>query len=134
MTISALITEAGKKAGLKVQKRCELQQVPYINYSAPFGEFLLKALIQLGSKINTIQPSFAKKPSFHICNTNVGAQKIDVSKMETDEKIIVFIQVDDKNRMFCFFEETFLFDDISMDVAFGILFFTLSNIEINFNN
>lgn len=35
---------------------------------------------------------------------------------------------DDKDEKFYFFEETFLFANISMDVAFEISFITLTNV------
>lgn len=45
---------------------------------------------------------------------------------------IVSFQVDEKDGKFRFFEETFLLVDISINVAFGIPFPTLSNIEVIF--
>lgn len=41
--------------------------------------------------------------------------------------------MDDKDWNSSFFEETFLLTDISMDIAFQILFLTLSNVEVNEN-
>lgn len=42
--------------------------------------------------------------------------------------------MDDKDRSFYFFEETFLPTEISMDVALGISFLILRNVEVNMNN
>lgn len=42
--------------------------------------------------------------------------------------------MEDKDRRSHFFEEIFLLADISMDVTFGMSFFTLSNVEINFTD
>lgn len=42
--------------------------------------------------------------------------------------------IENKDRKCHFFKQTFLFADISMDVVFKILFLTLSNVEIEFNN
>lgn len=47
--------------------------------------------------------------------------------------IIASFQVDDKDGKSCFFQETFLLADVSMDVAFEILFFILSNVKVNSN-
>lgn len=53
-------------------------------------------LINLGSKINAMRPSFAQELSFQVCWTNIGAQKINGSKLETFNIVIAFFLVDDK--------------------------------------
>lgn len=40
--------------------------------------------------------------------------------------------MDNKKRRSGFFEKIFLLDDISIDIALGISFFTLNNVKINF--
>ena len=40
--------------------------------------------------------------------------------------------MEDKKGKSCFFKEIFLFTNISMNIALGMPFFTLSNIEIEF--
>lgn len=42
--------------------------------------------------------------------------------------------MDEKNKKSCFFEETFLLANISMDITYGLLFFILNNIEVNFTD
>lgn len=42
--------------------------------------------------------------------------------------------MDDKEKKSHFFERICLLVDISMDIAFKMLFFTLSNVEVKFNN
>lgn len=54
--------------------------------------------------------------------------------METYKIVIILFQMDDKDTKFCFFQETFLLTDISMDIAFRIFFFMWSNIKVKFNN
>lgn len=81
-----------------------------------------------------MQSSFLEKRGLRICKINVAGQKINGSRLETFVKIIALFQVDDKNIKFCFFEKTFRLANISMDVAFGMPFFILSNVEITFNN
>lgn len=46
---------------------------------------------------------------------------------------MVLFQMNDKDEKFCFFEKTFLFANISIDMIFGIFLLTLSNVETNFN-
>lgn len=81
-----------------------------------------------------MKPSFAMKLGFRICKTDVSAQKIDRSRMETDKMIIALFQVVNKNKNSCFLEETFSMADSSMDVVFRMLFISLSNVEVNLNN
>lgn len=48
--------------------------------------------------------------------------------------VITFLWVDDKNRNSHFLEEAVLLADINMNVGFKILFLTLGNVEVKFNN
>lgn len=48
--------------------------------------------------------------------------------------VITSYLVDEKDKKSRFFKKTFLLADVSMNVALGILFFTLNNIKIHFNN
>lgn len=48
--------------------------------------------------------------------------------------IITLFQVDYKDGKSRFFEQTFPLADININVAFGMLFFTLGNVKANFNN
>lgn len=48
--------------------------------------------------------------------------------------MITLFQVKDKDGMSCFFEETFLLADNNRDIAFGIPFLTLNNVEVNIND
>lgn len=42
--------------------------------------------------------------------------------------------VDNKDKKFRFFEETFLLPNISIDIAVTISYLTLSNVKTNVNN
>lgn len=66
--------------------------------------------------------------------TNVGTQKIDGTTLETFKMVIAGFSVYDKARKFHFFEETFLLADISMDVALGMSFLTLSDVDVFFTD
>lgn len=48
--------------------------------------------------------------------------------------VIVSFSLNDKDRKSRYFEETFLLPHISIDVAFEMLFLTVNNVQINFNN
>lgn len=128
------ITEACNEAGIKVQEDLELQRVLYMHYPAKFNKFFLEVLIDLGSEVNAMQTSFAKKLGLYICKTDVSTQKINGSRPETFGMVIALFQVDDKIGKFCFLEETFLLVEISIDVAFKVLFLIMNKVEVYFNN
>lgn len=48
--------------------------------------------------------------------------------------IIASFLVNDKNEKSWFFEKTFLLADINIDIAFEMLFLTLSNVEVSYTN
>lgn len=64
----------------------------------------------------------------------MNTQKINSSRLKTYDMIIALAQVDHKDEKFRFFEETFLLAYIGLKIAFEILFFILSNIEVKFND
>lgn len=74
------------------------------------------------------------KLGIRICKTNIDAQKIDCSRLEIYEIVIILFQIDKRNEKSSFIEETFSFTDILMNVAFEPLFLILSNVKINFND
>lgn len=65
-------------------------------------------------------------------NTEVKAQKIDSSTLDTLGIKIISFWIDDKVERFQFFEKTFFLANISIDLALRIFFLTLTNAEINF--
>lgn len=131
LATSASGTEASKEAEVQGPK---LQQVPCLHYLAQFSVFSIEVLIDSASEVNAMQSYFAKKLSHCICKTNVGVQKIDSSRLKTFEMVIASFQVNDKDGKSRIFKETFPLAHISMDVAHGMPFLTLSNIQVNFNN
>lgn len=46
--------------------------------------------------------------------------------------VITSFSINNKDEMSSFFEKTFLLADISMNIAFRMIFLTLSNIKVNF--
>ena len=112
-----------------------LECVPCIYYSVQFWRDKIHnvlALIDLGSEVNAISSAYAQKLGLQIRTTNVGAQKIDGSTLETFGMAIASFQVEDKLGRARFFQETFLVAYTSMEVILGMLFLTLSNVDIRF--
>ena len=100
---SASVTSASKKAQVTqtTQKRKEviLDQVPCIRYPVQFRKdkrTTIQALINSGDKVNAMIPAYAKKLGLRTRKTNIGAQKIDGSSLETYGMIIATFQIKDK--------------------------------------
>ena len=64
--------------------------------------------------------------------TNIGAQKINGTTFETYWMMVAAFSVADQADRVRFFEETFLVANVSPDMVFRMLFFTLSGADINF--
>ena len=54
-------------------------------------------MLNSGSKVNTISLAYAEKLGLKTRKTNVGAQKIDGSTLETFGMVIADFQVEDKS-------------------------------------
>ncbi len=64
--------------------------------------------------------------------TNVGAQKIDDTILETYEMIVSTFSTSDKDDRDRFFKESFLLAEIKPDVVLGIPFLIMSNVDDDF--
>ena len=75
-----------------------LKCVPYVYCPVQFWKdsSKTKALIDSESEINAISPAYAKKLGFQIRKTDVGAQKIDRSSLNTFGMVIAGFQIQDK--------------------------------------
>ena len=92
----------------------------------------LRALFDLGSEVNTIHPTFAWELGLPIKPTDVGAQKIDGTILDTFGIVVTAFLVTDKvNQVRCF-EKTFLVANVSPKIVFGMLFLTLSDADVDF--
>ncbi len=78
--------------------------------------------------------AFAQQLGLKICKTNVGAQKIDGTTLETYEMVVSTFSMLNKDGMERFFEESFLLADIRPDIVFGMLFLTMSNADVDFQS
>ena len=116
-------------------KEATLERVPCIHYSVQFRRdevHNVLALIDSESEVNAMLPAYAQKLGLQMRTTNVGAQKIDRSTLETFRMAIASFQVEDKLGRACFFQEIFLVANTSMEVVLGMPFLTLSNADIWF--
>ena len=112
----------------------EVVRVPCIHYPVRFQEDQeqVRALLDSGSKVNAMSPAYAKKLGLKTRKTNVGAQKIDGSTLETFGMVIADFQVKDKGGRPRFFQEIFLVADTKFEVILGMPFLKLSNADVVF--
>ena len=76
--------------------------------------------------------TYAERLGLKTRKTNVGAQKIDSSTLETFGMVIADFQVEDKSGKPRFFQETFLVADTKFKVILGMPFLKISNADIAF--
>ena len=124
---SILMTGAREKA---------LKSVPYIYYPVQFkntDKAPVQVLIDSGSKVNTIHLCFVKQLGLPIRLTDVRAQKIDGTMLDTHGMLVAAFSVVDKANQVRFFEETFLVTNISPKRVLGMFFLTLSGTDVDFS-
>ena len=109
-----------------------LARVPCIRYPINFGKKSVLTLLDSGSEINAVHPAFAQELAVPIRLTDVRAQKIDGTTLETYRMVFAAFLVEDKVNRVRFFEETFLVANVSPEVVFGMLFLTLSGADVDF--
>ena len=91
-----------------------------------------QALIDLDSQVNAMNPAYTKKLGLRVRQTDLRAQKIDGSHLETFGMAIASFLLQDKLGKVWFFQETFLVADTQIKVVLGMLFLTLGNADIRF--
>ena len=92
----------------------------------------VRALLDSGSKVNAMSPAYAKKLGFKTQKTNVGAQKIDGSVLETFEMVIADFQVENEGGRPKFFQETFLVANNKFEMILKMPLLKLSNADVSF--
>ena len=90
-------------------------------------------MLNTSNKINAINPDYAWKLELKIRKTNVGAQKIDGSALETFEMIIADFQIENKASRPRFFQETFLVANTKFEIILKMLFLRISNMDMLFS-
>ena len=90
-------------------------------------------MLDSGSKVNAMSPAYTKRLGLKTRKTNVGAQKIDGSALETFGMVIADFQVEDKGGRPRFFQETFILADTKFEVVLGMSFLKISNANVAFD-
>ena len=93
LATSTPITKASKEDEM-VLKRVSCIHYPLRFYNNKKNE--VGALINSGSKVNAMTPTYATKLDLKVCRTNVKAEKIDDSTLEMFGIVLVSFQVEDK--------------------------------------
>ena len=126
--------EKGKDGKKSKGEYPNLTRVPCIRYPITFRKksVPVSALLDSGSEVNAIHPTFARELGLSIRTTDVRAQKIDNTMLDTFGSVVAAFLVTDKANQVRFFEKTFLVANISPEVVFGMLFLILSGANVNF--
>ena len=119
-----------------------LKRIPCIYYPVRFqedkrqegqeGQQQVSAFLNSGSEVNAMSPAYVERLGLKTRKTNIGAQKIDGSALETFWIVIADFQVEDKSGRPRFFQETFLVADTKFEAILGMLFLKLSNADVSF--
>ena len=89
-------------------------------------------MLDSGSKINAMSPTYVKRLGLKTRKINVGAQKIDGSALEIFGMVIADFQVENKSGRPRFFQEIFLVADTKFEVVLGMFFLKISNANVAF--
>ncbi len=109
----------------------ELEQVACIWYLVTFKD-QTKVLRNSESKVYAMSQAFAQQLGLKIRKTNIRAQKIDGTTLETYGMVVSTFSMSDKDRRERFFEESFLLADVRPDIVLGMPFLTMRNADVNF--
>ena len=85
VTVSATSTSVTVAREEEVDENLEanLARVPCIRYPINLGKKSVSAVLDSGNEVNAVHPAFAKELGLLIRPTDVGAQKIDGTTLET---------------------------------------------------
>ena len=122
LVISTLVT------GKKEEK---FDRVPYIWYLITFKD-QTEALLDSESEVNVMNQVFAHQLALKIWKTNIEAQKIDGTILETYGMVVLSFFMADKDDRKRFFKKSFLLADVKPDIMLGMLFLTISNTNTDF--
>lgn len=76
--------------------------------------------------------TFAFQLGIKAQKTNVGAQNIINTTLETYKMIVFIFFISDKDSKMRFFEKNLLFANVKLDIVFKMLFITMNNTNNNF--
>ena len=92
----------------------------------------MSAFLDSSSKVTTVYLTLAKEIDLFIRVMDIGAQKIDSTTLDSNRMIVAAFLVTDKANRVRFFEKTFLVANVSSKVVLEMLFFILSDANIDF--
>lgn len=125
-----LVTEASKKDNDIV-----LNKVLYIYYLLRFRKDK-KNKVQLlnnsGNKVNMMTPVYALKLGPKVCHTDIKALKINSSTFKTFKILLTSFQAKNKLKQARFFQETFLFANLSVEVVLKMPYLTFNKANVSF--
>ena len=90
------------------------------------------ALFDSSSEVNAINPTFAKELGLSIRPTDVKAQKIYGTTLNTYRMVVVAFLMTNKANRVKFFEKTFLVANVSLEVVFRMPFLTFNDRDTDF--
>ena len=114
-----------------VRRLCSIR-LSCIHYPVQFQEEQVRVLLNSGSEVNAMSPAYAKKLGLKTWKTNVKAQKIDGSTLETFGMVIVNFQVENKSGRPRFFQEIFLVANTKFEVILTMPILKISNANVAF--
>ena len=126
LATSLSLTETGKEDDVA------LQRISCVHYLIRFKKKEVHALINSGSEVNAMTPAYASSLGLWVYRTNIGAQKINGSTLETFGIVLASFQIEDKLEKARFFQKTFLLVNINAKVVLGIPFLIFSNADVQF--
>ena len=92
----------------------------------------MRSLIDSGSKVNAMHPTYATKLGLCARKIDVNAQKINRSYLDIFGMVIVDCLVKNKLGRIRFFQKTFLLANIGLEMVLGMFFLNLSKGNIWF--
>ena len=134
--VKKLVLVLATSTSMTDTRKGTLECLPCIHYPIQFkdsNKTPLQALIDSKSEVNAIHLSFARQLGLCIKPSDVRAQKIDGTTLDTHEIVIATFSVMDKAKQVRFFEKTFLVANVSPEIVFEMLFLTWSGVNINFS-
>ena len=134
--VKKLVSVSATSTSVTSAREEALERVPCIHYPVQFKDTdkaPMQALIDSGSEVNAVYPSFAKQLGLPIQSRDVGAHKIDGTTLDTHGMVVAAFSVMDKANRVRFFEETFLVANGSLEVVFEMPFVTLSGADVDFS-
>ena len=128
-------TEVGKDGVESKSEYPNLARVPCIWYPITFRKksVSMSALFDSVSKVNAIHPTLVWKLGLSVRPTNVGAQKINGTMLNTFGMVVTAFSVMDKANQVKFFKETFLVANVSPEIVLVMFFLTLSGADVDFS-